>query len=110
MMIAYKGLAAGERIVAVTIDNPDAVIVAAGTGPASLAIGVPTGGGTLIITLDITPSYGTVEYFDGIAWQTASSGITLTANELLSLRYTPPSSGEHGGEIIAYTVDNGGAI
>jgi hypothetical protein len=93
------------------ISNPDAVIAAAGTGPIALYIAAPTDsdGSTPIITLDTVPTYGTTQYFDGTTFVTASDGTMLTPAELASLDYTPPPSGEFGGQTISYTATDDGA-
>jgi hypothetical protein len=92
------------------IANPDALIIATGAEAISFGIAPPTDldGDTLTITLTALPDYGTVEYWDGSVWTTASgAGVILTADELASLRYTPPASGEHDGESLTYTVSDG---
>ena len=91
------------------IFNYDDVITASGADPIGLRIAAPTDpdGDALTITLTGVPSDGTVEYFDGTDWVTATSSLVLTAAELTSLRYTPPASGEFGGETITYSVSDG---
>ncbi len=89
--------------------NVDDVIAATGADPIALQIGAPTDadGDALTITLGTLPSYGTVEYFDGAAWVTANVNDVLSSDELMSLRYTPPASGDFSGETITYSVDDG---
>ncbi len=91
------------------IANPDAVIAAAGTGPITLDIAAPTDsdGSTPTITLDTVPTYGTTQYFNGTTFVTATPGTMLTPAELARLEYTPPPSGEFGGQTITYTATNG---
>ena len=95
------------------ISNPDAVIAVAGTGPIALDIAAPTDsdGTTPTITLNTVPTYGTVQYFNGTTFVTVSAVTALTPAELASLEYTPPASGEFGGQTISYTAtDNGASV
>ena len=86
-------------------------MAAAGTGPIALDIAAPTDfdGSTPTITIDTVPSYGVVQYFNGSTFVTATANTTLTPAELASLRYTPPASGEFGGQTISYTATDGAA-
>jgi Ca2+-binding RTX toxin-like protein len=92
----------------ILIDNPDTLIIAAGSDAISLGIAAPvdTGGLPMTITLTDVPADGVVEYWNGDYWQTAQSGDTLTADELASLTYTP-SSGAHGVESLSYFIGDG---
>ena len=91
------------------ISNPDTVMAAAGAGPIALDIAAPTDsdGSTPTITINTVPSYGVVQYFNGSTFVTATANTTLTPAELASLRYTPPASGEFGGQTISYTATDG---
>jgi len=93
------------------ISNPDTVMAAAGTGPIALDIAAPTDSddSTPTITIDTVPSYGIVQYFNGSTFVTATANTTLTPAELASLEYTPPASGEFGGQTISYTATDGTA-
>src|SRR5258708_7682848 len=88
--------------------NPDSVIAAAGTATVDLRLSAfDPDGDPLSVTLSVVPSYGTLQYFDGTIWITATAAATITETELETLRYTPPASGEHGGEALVYSVSDG---
>ena len=89
------------------IANPDTVVVSAGADPVSVGIAAPLDPNSLTITLTTLPSYGTLQFFDGTTWVDATVNDVVTAAELASLRYEAPASGEHGGDELVYTVDDG---
>src|SRR5258708_5761756 len=88
--------------------NPDSVIAAAGAATVDLRLSAfDPDSDPLSVTLSAGPSHRTLQYFDGASWITATAAAVITETELESLRYTPPASGEHGGEALVYSVSDG---